>query len=523
VPSARFEQVFHSQWSPDNRHVAYSVWKRGGYRDIRYVDANTGAFVDVTRDRAVDSGPAFTPDGKWLLFHSDRSRVMNIYAWEVATGRLLQVTNVLTGAYQPAVSPDGKTLAYVGYTKDGFDLFAMPFDPSLYPEAPPPVDDRPPALPDPPKLNLQPKDYNPLHTLRPRRYSVQLAPGNFGQRFSAGIEGADIAGHHSFAAGIGVELENPLLEFDVSYGYGRLPVDVGMRVHRTVTPRGGFGIGPDKQVWNQESLGVDSSVSFPMPRAFDGQSLGMSYSAARISGQVPVPAAAFDPYETPNVPVRGLLGALNLGWNYSNAQRFLWSVGAEKGFSTSANLSFTHPWLASDYSGFAATTALGAYFLMPWLSHHSLGLHGGGGTSAGNFPGKGPFFVGGFVDLPVVDTVRNILIQGGVVLRGYPSVVLVGRNFVQFNAEYRFPIVNIDRGMSTLPAFLNRITGNVFFDYGSAFNELETAKFKSGVGAELWFDTSLAYVVGFTFRLGYARGLASEGIDKVYFVAAVPY
>ena len=41
--------------------------------------------------------------------------------------------------------------------------------------------------------------------------------------------------------------------------------------------------------------------------------------------------------------------------------------------------------------------------------------------------------------------------------------------------------------------------------------------------AELWFDSTLGYVAAFTFRLGYARGLSFGGIDKVYFVAAVPY
>jgi outer membrane protein assembly factor BamA len=127
------------------------------------------------------------------------------------------------------------------------------------------------------------------------------------------------------------------------------------------------------------------------------------------------------------------------------------------------------------------------------------------------------------VELPVVDTVRNILIQGGVTLRGYPSVIVAGRSYALGNLEYRFPIVNIDRGPSTLPLFLNRVTGNVFLDYGSAFDLLDQAKFKTGTGAELWFDMTLGYIAAFTFRIGYARGLSSGGIDKTYFVAAVPY
>ena len=523
VASAPQEQVFHAEWSPDNRHVAYSVWRHGGYRDIRYVDVLAGTYVDITSDRAIDSGPSFTADGRWLLFHSDRTKIVNVFAWETKTGRLVQVTNVLGGAYQPAVSPDGKTLAYVGYTKDGFDLYAMPFAPDSAPLAEPYIDDRPLAPPPPPKLSLTPKPYSPLHTLRPRRYSLQTTPGNYGQRLAVGTDGSDIAGHHAFIASLAVEVERPTLQFDVGYTYGRLPFDVSWRGYRSITPRGGYGVGPEKQVWAQEALGIDTAVSIPLSRAFESHSIGFSYSASRIDGELPIPGGKLDPYETPTVPVRCLIGALNVGWSYSTAQRFAMAVGPEKGFSTSANVSYTNPWLASDYTGFAASANHAMYFLMPWLRHHSVALHGSLGTSGGTFPGKGPFFVGGFVDFPVVDMVRNVLIQGGVLLRGYAPVALVGRSNALFNAEYRFPIVDVDRGLSTLPVFLQRISGAAFVDYGSAFNELETAKFKTGVGGELAFDTTLAHVVGFIFRLGYARGLASGGLDKLYFVAAVPY
>jgi outer membrane protein assembly factor BamA len=108
-------------------------------------------------------------------------------------------------------------------------------------------------------------------------------------------------------------------------------------------------------------------------------------------------------------------------------------------------------------------------------------------------------------------------------LRGYPAGFQGGQHFTLANAEYRFPIVNFDRGSSTLPIFWNRLTGAVFFDYGAAFDVVGEAKYKSGTGGELWLETFLGYGLSMTFRLGYARGLASEGIDKIYFVAAVPY
>jgi hypothetical protein len=83
--------------------------------------------------------------------------------------------------------------------------------------------------------------------------------------------------------------------------------------------------------------------------------------------------------------------------------------------------------------------------------------------------------------------------------------------------------VNIDWGPSSLPIFFNRINGNAYLDYGSAFDVLKDSKFKTGVGGEVWLDMTLGYFLSLTFRAGYMQGLASEGIDKLYFVAAVPY
>ncbi len=524
VPSNPYEQVYTPTFSPDNRHLAYSVWTRGGYRDIRYVDTLDGSYVEVTHDRAIDGDPRFSPDGKWLFFHSDRTHVANIYAWEVATGRLMQVTNVMNGAYQPAISDDGKTLAYTGYTHDGYDVFAMRLDPSQWTPAEPCFDDRPAMPADPPRRHYAVEDYNPLETLRPRRYSVQITPGNYGQAVIVGVDGTDIAGHHSFAATMTTEVEKPELQLDVGYTYGRLPVDLGIHAFRSIAPRGGYQLGQNyKPTWTQESLGLQTGVGWGLPGPFDAQSGSITYTMARLGGDLPVPKDKLDPYETPQFPTRGLLGSLDFSWGYSNAQRYLWSIGPEDGFSLGTSFDVTHPDLGSEFSGFAAQADFTTYFTMPWLRHHSLALHGGGGVSAGNFPGRGPFYVGGFVDLPMYDTVKNILIQGGITLRGYPSVIEAGRNYALMNAEYRFPILQLDRGLSTLPVFLNRISGAVFVDYGSAFNDADTALFKTGTGAELWFESILGYTTGFTFRLGYARGWASGGLDKVYFVAAVPF
>jgi hypothetical protein len=432
------------------------------------------------------------------------------------------VTDVISGAYSPEPSFDGRTLAYVGYGTAGFDLYAMPLDDSTFTDAPPYVERRAPA-PEIPRRRYASRPYDPWRTLLPRRYGIQVTPGSFGQSVIVSALGADVTGLHSVAATTVVEVEKPEIQGSLGYSYSALPFDASFTLFRSITPRGGYGLGAYRPTIVQETAGVATTAVYADPGPFDSRSYVFSHVVSRVGANFPMPRDRLDPYETPSFPARGLTSSIHLAYSFSNAERYLWSVGPERGYSYSVALDVTDPMLGSDFSGFTTSGDFTTYVLMPWLRHHSLALHAGGGTSGGSFPGRGAFFIGGFVDLPVVDTVRNLLIQGGLTLRGYAPVAVSGRSYLLGNAEYRFPIVNIDRGDSTLPVFLNRITGAAFVDYGSAFDVFREARFKTGIGAELWFDTTLGYVAPFTFRIGYAHGLASLGIDKLYFVAAVPF
>lgn len=521
VESLPREQAYSPRFAPDNTHLAYSAWSTGGFRDIRYVDVRDGSFTQVTHDRATDGGCSFSPDGKYILFHSDRTEVYNVYAWEIETKKLWQVTNVVNGAFYPELSPDGRTLAYVGYHAKGFDIYAMPFDPHTFTEAKPFVDTHPTMRHLERRGPYEVVPYNAFSTLAPRKYSVQLTPGSYGQMAVLTVKGSDIAGLHDVSGVFSTEFERPDLQLNVGYTYSKLPIDVSLSTYRSIAPRE-FTVGPQKYSVDTETIGVDTSVSLRRGRMFDGQNFSLGYSFARVGANTPAPVAP-DPYAVASAPTRGFQGFLHAGYSYTNAESFLWSVGPERGISFGADVTVTHPALASEYRGYAARTDFTGYIPMPWFRHHALALHTGAGFSGGNYPGRGQFYVGSFVDLAVLDTIRNVSVQSGLVLRGYEPVAVAGNYFSLWNAEYRFPIVNIDRGPSTVPVFLNRISGAFFVDYGTAFNVLAEAEWKTGTGAELWVDMVLGYNLGMSMRFGYASGLASKGIEKFYWVASIPY
>jgi outer membrane protein assembly factor BamA len=429
---------------------------------------------------------------------------------------------------QPEISPDEKTLVYVGYTHEGYDLFAMDIDPSKFLDVPEYVDDRPPPPPEPRHVLAKRVAYNPFHTLVPRSYVVGTSPSDFGQAFGISVSGSDIAGWHSLSASLTFETQDPDPQFNINYDYGRLPFDLVASAYRSIAPGPTYTLGSNSVGWVQSAIGASVGINYSIPRAFETHNFSIGYSVNSVYGDIGFAQQPINPYDTPQLPSQQTATLMSIGWSYGNAQSFLWGVSAEKGFNVSASLDLSHPVIGSDYRGFRAKADFTTYVAMPWLRHHVVALHAGGGMMGGNFPG-GPFYVGGFVDLGPQDQATsflnggNFLYQSGFVLRGYPVAVQTGQYYTLAQAEYRFPIVNIDRGPSTVPLMLNRINGNVFFDLGSAFDDPRSASYLSGVGAELWVDTTLGYFAAFNFRVGYARGLAKGGIDKVYFVAAVPY
>jgi outer membrane protein assembly factor BamA len=148
----------------------------------------------------------------------------------------------------------------------------------------------------------------------------------------------------------------------------------------------------------------------------------------------------------------------------------------------------------------------------------------------GNYPYQGIFYTGGFVEAPIFQNFTLGAYQGPFVLRGYPAFSVAGNQYHLLNAEYRFPIVDVDRGYSTLPVFLGRISGNFFADYGGAFDRLDqqhwTDQFHLGVGAELWAELTVGYFLAAQLRFGYARGvkdpLATPG-GQSYIVISAPF
>jgi Tol biopolymer transport system component len=119
-------------WNPDSQYVLAS--KGGRTQDIwmYHIEGGSGVNVtgarasqredggDATPSRKLRMGAAMSPDGRFLYYsEKDRASVYNqmsfnweIYRRDMVTGDADRITRAEFGAIRPAISPDGRFLAY---------------------------------------------------------------------------------------------------------------------------------------------------------------------------------------------------------------------------------------------------------------------------------------------------------------------------------------------------------------------------------------------------------------------------
>ncbi len=64
--------------SPNGRWIAVTRWTRGANHDVVILDGGGAIVHEVTSDRALDLAPDWSPDGRYLVWGSDRSGISNI-------------------------------------------------------------------------------------------------------------------------------------------------------------------------------------------------------------------------------------------------------------------------------------------------------------------------------------------------------------------------------------------------------------------------------------------------------------
>ncbi|MEO1229257.1 MAG: BamA/TamA family outer membrane protein [Myxococcota bacterium] len=558
IPGSPDVQLASPRFAPNGGQVALSRFA-GGRRDVVLADLD-GALRFITQDRAQDVDPTWSPDGRWLVFSSDRSGVYDLYAFDMHTEELRRLTHRIGGAFQPSVSPDGDTLVFRGYTAAGFDVFAMPFRPLEAPAV-----DR---APEPPLArDRRPRAFPPRHPSAPpppppaRPIGTPLAEADV----PADWEIAEYAAHRTllpFVGAVGgsnwnllpslVATERELLiglthfgqdalqthRYAISARYGTFSEFLGgslFYANDTLEPTFSLFASADAVTFARvafKAAGADVNCAFHgFTTDSDGRELcfateGGTYVERRLSvgGSIGLPllqrhfisvgysfevrdparslaAGTLDEF----LPAQGRFARVTLGYSYANVRRFPYSISPERGPSFSASLSALAGGLGSDFDQILVNLDGRYYWDLPWASNHVLALRLTAGVGGGPDLAE-RFRLGGAAGASVLSTTTRNFFP----LRGLASAVLSGSGQVSGTIEYRAPLFRVDRGLGTFPFTLSAVHAAAFVDAGRTFDALENlprdieSTLGLSVGLELRADALLAFVTPLTFRVGAA-------------------
>ncbi len=117
------EQVYAPRWSPSGDRILFDYSIKDA-RDLAWVkpDGSDLQFL-ITGSDDSRSG-TFTRDGSKIVFSSDRTGIFNLYQYDIRSGAIGQLTNVLGGAFMPTIGPSGD-IVYASYTSGGYKIVQM--------------------------------------------------------------------------------------------------------------------------------------------------------------------------------------------------------------------------------------------------------------------------------------------------------------------------------------------------------------------------------------------------------------
>ncbi|CAN5807238.1 hypothetical protein BH23GEM9_BH23GEM9_25200 [soil metagenome] len=531
-PINGFDPAVHwalPRFSPDGARLAVGRWRAGGFYDVVVMDTLGRTLIQVTDEPGVSAAPAWSPDGHWLLFWSDRSGIPNLYAAEIgqmggdAAGgvvmtaplrpRLRQVTSVLTGAFFPDVSPDGSAIVYAAYHQDGFRIERMAFDTASW-RAPMPArhgdiatgrGEHVHATATTPLMNsvraaaaaadttwTEPERYRPLRYLRPYGWMPAIDAGSrVGDFFGVWTYGSDLVGRHDWEAGVSFAPRNSRVQGVAGYTYRGLPAGF---VHPTLSAavdRTWDNVLNDvanERFIDQEEDRVAAGVTLTSLRWRASSSMSVAGEIVRrrriLEGITPAEVA----YHLLNDP--DVLRGVRASTFFARYVRPPFAISPENGVSvrlTGRRRWDTDPRQVTTTQGIIdrnlsyreATTSNAGYVALPLpgFARHVLAARvsalyrdgPGGGLSGVGGAGMEGFTVG--------DLLTNF---GGtshlLPIRGFPENTRIGNRAWTASAEYRLPLAMINRSLRPLPAFADRLSAAVFADTGHAWCDDEAVR-----------------------------------------------
>ena len=557
--------------SPRDDRIAVGRWTLGGDYDIAVLDRNGRELLRIDAGPGVDASPAWSPDARYIAFSSDRTGIANIYTVDVsgaAPGPLRQVTNVLTGAFYPDISPDGRSLVFSAYHHAGYRIESTPFDAASWREPMPAAlsqlaaarggahsvssisDSIGAAAASADTTAGAPGRYRAVRHIRPYYwFPILETDGNFDDYYGFSTAGEDLVGRHAWGLSFSLDPARGRTRGGVNYTWRGLPSIPGADAHPSIS----FAAQRDWDAY----LEPDSSGAPYIDEREDIIALGLTFTRARWRSSTSLTTSIervrrhryledapgrqlFDP-EDDFTGVRASLF-------YARAHVPAYAISRENGLTlqVSARRRWEHdPFtriiddneVTFDASYDELTTWDAAYLALPFpgFARHVIAARFSALYRSG--PGGGTSEIGGESAGGIENSIVDDL--GGtsrfLPVRGFSSGERRGTRAWTASAEYRLPLAFLNQSLRPFPIYLDRLSATGFVDAGHAWCDT-TLVFQScsstsasdpaliGAGAEL---IAMASIYGFHTPVRFGVGFPVRGGDdtdpRVYILAGLSF
>ncbi len=526
-------------WSPDGRTVYFSsdrgsavgggaVMRGNSYEqlDAFSINIDTRQLTRITEwPNSDETSKVISPDGKRMLFVSDRNGINNVYSVTLEDRQFKPITNSLSGVYQLTLSKDGSKMAFASLNNAGFDIFLMrnPFErdlkmaelestefyktkfaavaakeeqPAVAAEQPDSAqadttqrygnniqldfsnyvfkDSLDESVPHDSTIARLPQiadNVDPDGALKVNKYKLNFTPdiiyGNAGYDTFYGVTGStvmafsDLLGDHQIIFVTNLLLDLKNSDYGLQYYYMPNRVDFGIGGFHSAR----FVIINDifgGSLYRFRTYGGAVSASYPFDR-FNRMNFGLNlYNVSKEN------------LDYQGVPIeKRMVLVPQVSYTHDNS---LWGFTAPVNGSRFRFNVFGTPKLGA--TGLSFVNLDGDYRTYLRLGkNYNIAVRMAGGGSFGKNPQKymiggveswiNPTFEGGYV--PLENAEDYLFLQTGLPLRGYNYNAAIGSKYALFNFEFRYPFFALLQA-GPLPIGLQSIGGAMFFDAGSAWN-----------------------------------------------------
>lgn len=454
--------VFNPRWSPDSRLIAFAV-KDSSYRqNIAVFDPVSGEWRYLyPPDRFHDNAPCWTPDGRHVLFASDRSGRFNIWAVEVETGRLWMVTNVTTGAFTPDVSPSGRELAFTVYTELGNAIATQPLSASWWqPQSgvalrPVVAASNSPASPAASSTGDGigvARRYNPFGQIwRPQGWFPVALDDEGGTAAGLFMVSEDALHRHAWQGYLAFSTANLKPSWDLSYTYQRWWPALTLRSYSEAERIAPFVFqGREYRGWFRENgLSLTASIPLLLRNNVYATTFQPFFGIRAENRHI----SAGNVLELIEGDTRRDYRGFRTGFQFVHLTQTLRDVVPRAGVVAALQSEWSADMLGNDFSAQQTTSILTTY-VPTLIRHHQLQLETVLNLRQGNF---------------AYDSFRAYPI-------GYHNPGF--RKQWRLKAAYHLPLAYVEWEVPLLPLYFDVLTASLFYDWGTFWNR--------GFGASSW-------------------------------------